>query len=165
MALRNILTQGDASLKKTSRRIEKFDDRLHRLLDDMRDTLYEANGVGLAAPQVGVLRRAILVLDENEQVMELLNPEIIAAEGQQDGLEGCLSVPGQYGMVVRPMKVTVRAQDRNGAACEVTGEGLTARCLCHEIDHLDGHLYTEIAHEMLTPEQVEEMIRQEEEGK
>ena len=151
MALRNIVTVGDPTLGKVCRKVTKFDDRLHVLLDDMADTLYEANGVGLAAPQVGVLRRVVLV-DAGEELLELINPEIIETDGEQTGMEGCLSVPGQYGIVTRPMKAVVRAQDRYGEWFEVEGEELIARCFCHELDHLDGVLYTKRAKRMLTDE-------------
>ena len=161
MALRNILTEEDRALYKTSRSVTKFDGRLHTLLDDMAETLANANGVGLAAPQVGVLRRAVLVLetnvpeDEEPYVIELINPEIISSEGEQCGSEGCLSVPEKFGLVKRPEKVTVRAQDRYGNPFEVKGEGLTARCFCHEIDHLNGILFTSVAERMLTEEEIE----------
>ncbi len=144
MALRNILQEGDPTLNKKSRYVNEYNQRLHELLDDMRETLLTSDGVGLAAPQVGILRRVVLVLDTSkeaffpeEQIIELINPEIIAAEGEQEGPEGCLSIPGVYGIVKRPMKVTVRAFDRNGNEFEVSGEMLTARAFCHEIDHLD----------------------------
>lgn len=162
MAIRNIVTVGDPVLGKVCRKVLRFDDRLHVLLDDMADTLYEANGVGLAAPQVGVMRRVVIV-DAGEELLELVNPELIHVEGEQTGMEGCLSVPGKYGIVTRPMKATVRAQDRFGDWFEVEGEELIARCFCHELDHLDGHLYTEKAEKMLTPEEVQELIAQEEE--
>lgn len=162
MALRNILTVGDPTLNKHCRPYTEFGPRLHELLDDMRETLALADGVGLAAPQVGVLRRAVVVIetnhpeDEDDRILELVNPEIIAAEGEQTGREGCLSVPEECGIVTRPMVVTVRAQDRNGEFFEYTGEGLTARCFCHELDHLDGVLYTERASRMLTEEEMAE---------
>lgn len=162
MALRNIVTVGDPILGKTCRKVTKFDEKLHTLLDDMADTLYEANGVGLAAPQVGILRRVVIV-DSGEEIIELINPEIIEVEGEQTGTEGCLSVPGKYGIVTRPMKAVVRAQDRDGNWFEVEGEELMARCFCHELDHLDGHLYTERAERMLTPEELQELLEQEEE--
>jgi peptide deformylase len=161
MAIRNILTDGDPTLNKKCRAITDFDDRLHTLLDDMRDTLAQAGGVGLAAPQVGVLRRAVIVLetnveeDEEEYFIELINPEIIETAGEQTGSEGCLSVPGEYGIVTRPEWVKVRAQDRYGNTFEVEGTGLTARCFCHEIDHLNGILFTSLAERMLTPEELE----------
>lgn len=162
MALRNIVTVGDPVLGKVCRKVTKFDERLHTLLEDMADTLLEANGVGLAAPQVGILRRVVIV-DTGEEILELINPEIISTEGEQTGSEGCLSVPGEYGIVTRPMKATVRAQNRDGEWFEVEGEELMARCFCHELDHLDGHLYTEKAERMLTPEELQEMMEQEEE--
>lgn len=157
MALRNILTEEDDTLRKTSRAVQNFDKRLHALLDDMTETLREAQGVGLAAPQVGVLRRAVVIEVEEGQTIELVNPEIIKEEGEQDGPEGCLSVPGRYGLVKRPMTVTVRAQDRYGKTFEMTGEALLGRAFCHEVDHLDGKLFTELVTEYLEfPESDEE---------
>ena len=142
-----------------------FNTKLHRVLDDMRETLIDANGAGLAAPQIGLMRRICLVLDEeSEQFLELINPEIIAVDGEQTGLEGCLSVPGKWGIVTRPDFVRVRAQDRNGEWFEAEGYGLTARAFCHEIDHLDGHLYVEHIDHFLTDEELEEYFRQEEAG-
>ena len=169
VALRNILQEGESALLKKSRVVTDFNERLHILIDDMRETLTEAGGVGLAAPQVGVLRRAVLVLetnveeDEEEYFIELINPEIIESEGEQTGTEGCLSLPGEYGIVTRPEQVKVRAQDRFGKTFEVEGTGLTARAFCHEIDHLEGKLYTEIAERMLDPEEIEAMNRADEE--
>ena len=161
MALRNIVTVGDSVLTKTCRPVTKFDRRLHILLDDMADTLEEANGVGLAAPQVGVLRRVVLVDTGDEAgYLELINPEIIEQSGEQTGLEGCLSVPGEYGVVTRPNVVKVRAQDRFGEWFEAEGEGLIARCFCHELAHLDGQLYTAIADRMLTPEELKELTEE-----
>ena len=160
MALRNIVTKEDKILYKVCRPVVKFNDRLHQLLDDMEDTLANANGVGLAAPQVGVLRRAVLVLetnvgeDEEEFVIELINPEILETSGEQIGGEGCLSVPGEYGVVRRPSYVKVKAQDRFGEWFEYEGEGLTARCICHELEHLDGHLFLEKCERMLTEEEI-----------
>lgn len=160
MALRNILEKGDPTLEKNCRPITDFNARIHELLDDMAETLTASGGVGLAAPQVGVLRRAVLVLETNvdegqeEYIIEMLNPEIIATEGEQTGAEGCLSVPGVYGIVTRPETVTVRAQDRFGESFTVTGHGLTARAFCHEIDHLSGHLFLEKAERILTPEEL-----------
>lgn len=127
MALRKILRQGDSALEKVCRPVEKFDRKLHWLLDDLRETLEESDGVGLAAPQVGILRRAVIVVDDQEQMIELVNPVIIRQEGEQDGWEGCLSVPGMYGKVRRPSSVTVRAQDRNGNFFEVSGEDKIGR--------------------------------------
>ena len=141
MALRNIVKLGDPILNKTSRKIEKFDDRLAILIDDMFETMYQANGVGLAAVQVGMLKR-VVVIDIGDGPMELVNPEITMREGEQRESEGCLSLPGKYGVTVRPMKVQVKAQDRNGKWHVFTGEGLKARAFCHEIDHLDGILFT-----------------------
>ena len=163
MALRNILKIGEERLKKTSRPVTVFDDRLHLIIDDMRDTLLDSGGVGLAAPQVGILRRIVLVMDTNledlsdeEQIIELINPEIIEVSGSQTGPEGCLSVPGEYGIVTRPEEVTVKAQDRFGKEFTVSGYGLTARCFCHECDHLDGILFVEKAERMLDPEELGE---------
>ncbi|MBR4941270.1 MAG: peptide deformylase [Clostridia bacterium] len=160
MAIRNILTKEEETLYKISRPVVKFDERLHQLLDDMADTLIESGGVGLAAPQVGILRRVVLVLetnveeDEDEYIIELINPEIVEVSGEQDGAEGCLSVPGEYGLVVRPAVVKVKAQDRFGEWFEYEGEGLTARCFCHEIDHLEGVLFTSKCSRMLDPEEI-----------
>jgi len=159
MALRTILRDDNDTLRKVSRPVTSFNKRLHDLLDDMQETLTEANGLGLAAPQVGILRRAVLVVNDEDEVCELVNPEIISAEGEQEGFEGCLSVPGFYGIVKRPLIVTVKAFDRNGKAFTLTGEGMTARCFCHEIDHLNGHLYTEYADRLYTPEEIDEMNR------
>ncbi|MBQ6799278.1 MAG: peptide deformylase [Oscillospiraceae bacterium] len=159
MALRNILTEENATLYKTSRPVEKFDARLHMLLDDMNETLVDSGGVGLAAPQVGVLRRIFLV-DTGDEIIECINPEIIETSGEQDGAEGCLSVPGKYGMVKRPMVVRIRAQDRYGDWFEAEGEELIARCFCHEYAHLDGQLYTSVAYHMLTPEELEQLRAQ-----
>ena len=159
MALRKIALQGEPCLTKVCRPVTEFNDRLHVLLDDLADTLEDSGGVGLAAPQVGVLRRVCVVLDEEDQLIELVNPEIIRTEGEQTGLEGCLSVPGKYGEVTRPEIVRVRAQDRDGNWFEVEDEGLTARCFCHEIEHLDGHLFSEHCDRLLTDEELEEYIR------
>ena len=156
MALRNIVHEGDSVLHKKCRDVTKFDDRLHQLIDDMRETLASADGVGLAAPQVGVLRR-LFIVDTGEEILECINPELIEKSGEQVGAEGCLSVPGKYGIVRRPNVVKLRAQDRDGEWFEAEGEELIARCFCHEYDHLDGHLYTEIAEHMLTPEELEKL--------
>ncbi|MEG1540415.1 MAG: peptide deformylase [Oscillospiraceae bacterium] len=163
MALRNIVKKGEKGLDKHCRPITEFNERLHILLDDMRETLDVSNGVGLAAPQVGVLRRAVLVLEtnvpegEDDYYIELINPEILEFDGEQTGAEGCLSVPGVYGLVTRPNHVKVRAQDRNGNSFEVEGFGITARCFCHEIDHLEGKLFTEIADHILSDEELENL--------
>ena len=157
MALRTILTQGDPTLAKTSRPVEKFDERLHILLDDMKETLADANGAGLAAPQIGILRRVVVVVDDNDEMVELVNPVLVHVEGEQTGLEGCLSVPGKYGVVTRPYKARVRAQDRNGNIFEMDGEEIVARCFCHELEHLDGHLFVEHADRLYTIEELEAM--------
>lgn len=140
MAIRNIVTLGDDVLRKVCRTQLQFDERLATVLDDMKETMYKAEGVGLAAPQIGILRRYCIV-DVGDGPIELINPVITEKSGKQTGSEGCLSLPGKFDEVTRPMKVTVRAQDRNGRNFTVTGEGLLARALCHEIDHLDGVLY------------------------
>ena len=143
MALRKIVCIEDELLRKKSRPVEKFDEKLARLLDDMAETMYEANGVGLAAPQVAVLRRAV-VMDCGDGLIEMVNPEIVSTEGEQEGPEGCLSVPGRRGMVKRPMKVVARFQDRHGEWYEIEAEELLARCIMHETDHLDGRLYVDV---------------------
>ena len=153
MALRNIVKDGDPILRKVCRPVEKFDGKLHKLLDDMKETLLDAGGVGLAAPQVGILRR-VVVVDTGEEILELVNPELLETSGEQVGAEGCLSVPGKYGLVKRPMVAKVRAQDRNGDYFEAEGEELIARCFCHEIDHLDGIVYTEVMERYLTEEEL-----------
>ncbi len=155
MALLNIVKEGDEILRKKSRPVEKITPRILTLLDDMHDTLREANGVGLAAPQVGVLRRIVLV-DNGSEVLELINPEIIAVEGEQEEVEACLSCPGKWGLVKRPAKVTISALDRNGVKQTYTDVGLTARCFCHETDHLDGILYIDKATRMLDPDEIEQ---------
>jgi len=161
MALRNILTKEDQTLYKKCRPVTDFNARLHQLLDDMGETLIDSDGVGLAAPQVGVLRRAVVVLETNvpegqePYIIELVNPEIVSTSGEQTGAEGCLSVPGEYGMVTRPMDVTVRAQNRYGETFSVSGTGLTARCFCHELDHLEGVIFTSKAERMLTEEEIQ----------
>ena len=162
MALRNILKEGDETLTKHCRPVTDFNDRLHILLDDMAETMSDADGVGLAAPQVGILRRAVIVLETNvaegeePYVIELINPEILESDGEQEGPEGCLSVPGVYGWVRRPEHVKVRAQDRNGKFFEIEGFGLTARAFCHEIEHLEGHLFLERSERILSDEELEE---------
>jgi len=159
--LRTIITEGDPVLNKVCHPVTKFDEKLWNLLDDMRETLAESNGVGLAAPQVGILRRVVLVINGQDEVLELINPTIIKAEGEQEGLEGCLSVPGKWGNVKRPMVVRVRAQDRNGNWFEAEDEELTARCFCHELDHLDGHLFVEHTDRLYTSEELDEMMEDE----
>lgn len=153
MGIRKIMTVKEPCLHKVCRPVEKFDSKLHKLLDDMKETLLDANGVGLAAPQVGILRR-VVVVDTGEEMLELVNPELLETSGEQEGAEGCLSVPGKYGLVKRPMVAKVRAQDRDGNWFEVEGEELIARCFCHEIDHLDGIVYTEVMERFLTEEEL-----------
>ena len=153
MGIRKIMTAKEPCLHKVCRPVEKFDGKLHKLLDDMKETLLDANGVGLAAPQVGILRR-VVVVDTGEEMQELVNPELLETSGEQEGAEGCLSVPGKYGLVKRPMVAKVRAQDRDGNWFEVEGEELIARCFCHEIDHLDGIVYTEVMERFLTEEEL-----------
>ena len=162
MALRKIALQGEPCLTKVCRPVTDFNGRLHTLLDDLADTLADSGGVGLAAPQVGVLRRVCVVLDEEEQLIELVNPEIIRTEGEQTGLEGCLSLPGKWGIVTRPNRVRVRAQDRDGKWFEAEAEGLTARAFCHEIEHLDGHLFSEHCDRLLTDEELEQYLKEHE---
>ena len=154
MGLRKILTDAEPALHKTCKPVEAFDGKLHKLLDDMQETLLEANGVGLAAPQVGILRRVVIV-DTGEEILELVNPVILETDGEQEGAEGCLSVPGRYGLVKRPYYAKVRAQDRDGNWYEAEGEELIARCFCHELDHLDGILYTQVMERFLTEEELE----------
>jgi len=160
MALRNIILEGDPTLEKPSREVTAFDDRLHTLLDDMWETLYNAHGMGLAAAQVGVLRRVAIVLGERpsaddaeeweEVPIELINPVIVEQEGEETDMEGCLSMPGLIGMVPRPRRVKVRAQSRAGEWFEIEHEGFTARVICHELDHLDGKLYTELTDDIIS---------------
>ena len=154
MGLRKILTDKDPSLHKVCRPVEKFDGRLHKLLDDMVETMQDAHGVGLAAPQIGILRR-VVVVDTGDGVLELVNPTLLETSGEELGPEGCLSVPGKYGLVKRPYYAKVRAQDRNGEWFEAEGEELIARCFCHELDHLDGIVYTEVMERFLTAEELE----------
>ena len=153
MGLRKILTDKDPALHKVCKPVEKFDWRLHKLLDDMRDTLLDSGGVGLAAPQVGILRRVVLV-DTGEEILELVNPTMLETDGEQVGPEGCLSVPGKYGLVKRPYYAKVRAQDREGNWYEAEGEELIARCFCHELDHLDGIIYTEVMDRFLSEDEL-----------
>ncbi len=152
MAKLQIRKLGDEALRKTCRPVESITPRVLTLLDDMLETMRDANGCGLAAPQVGILRRIVVVEVEPGEVYELINPKIIAYSGEQEGIEGCLSVPGQSGIVSRPMNVTVRALDRHGKTVEITGKELLARCFCHELDHLDGTLYIDKASSMMDDE-------------
>ena len=161
MALRTIVLEGDSVLHKHCRPVTNFDERLHQLIDDMRETLIGSDGVGLAAPQVGILRRVVLVLEtnvpegEDPYIIELINPEIVESSGSQNGPEGGPSGPGPSARRERPMDVTVRAQDRNGNSFEVKGHELTARVFCHELDHLEGKMFTQCASRMLTDEELE----------
>ena len=159
MALRKILTKGDEQLAKHCRPVEKFDDRLHVLIDDMRETLENSGGVGLAAPQIGILRRVVVLLDVNkdpEEMVELVNPEVIEQRGAERVVEGCLSVPGVYGYVTRPTWAKISAQDRFGNWFEREGEGIVAQCFCHETEHLDGHLFIEKVEEYVDLEQMQD---------
>lgn len=160
MAIRKIVVQGDDVLTKVCKPVTNFDQKLHDLLDDLADTLVQANGAGLAAPQVGILRRAVVVMDDEDKILELVNPEIVETSGEQYGPEGCLSVPGKFGMVKRPNIVRVRAQDRDGNWYEAEGEGLMARAFCHELEHLDGHLYVEHIDRFLTEEELMDYYRE-----
>ena len=153
MGLRKILTDQEPALHKVCKSVVSFDNKLHKLLDDMAETMADANGVGLAAPQVGILRR-VVVVDTGDGVLELVNPSLVETDGEQVGPEGCLSVPGKYGLVKRPYIAKVRAQDRYGEWFEVEGEELIARCFCHELDHLDGIVYTEVMDRLLTEEEL-----------
>ena len=162
MALRNIIEKGDKVLEKHCRPVTEFNSKLHTLLDDMRETLDKSGGVGLAAPQVGILRRAVLVLEtnvpegEDEYIIELINPEIVEESGTQIGPEGCLSLPGVYGWVERPEHVKIRAQDRDGNWFEVEGDDLTARAFCHELDHLEGVMFDELADHIMSDEELDD---------
>ena len=155
MAKLNIVKEGDPILRKTSRKIETIDDRIKTLAADMLETMHDANGVGLAAVQVGKLRRLVIVEVEEGRPFILINPEIVAKEGRQTEAEGCLSIPGKWGITDRPMKVTVRATGLDGKNFSVMGSGLLARALCHEIDHLDGKLLTDNVIRMLDPDEIE----------
>jgi len=162
MAVLNIVKDGEPGLRKVCRPVEQITPRICQLIDDMRDTLKHANGVGLAAPQVGVLRRIVLVQNEEGKIYELINPVIIkVSDEHQNELEGCLSVPGKWGITDRPMTVTVKALDRNGKEFEATESGLTARCFCHELDHLDGVLFYDNAVRILTDEELDELSDEE----
>lgn len=155
MAIRNIVKEGDEILRKKCRPVEKFDQRLWTLLDDMAETMHKAGGVGLAAPQVGVIRRAV-VIDVGDGVIELINPKIIMKAGEQISAEGCLSCPGEYGITSRPMYVTVKAQDRYGNEFTKEGKELLAKAFCHELDHLEGIIFKDIVQRMLTQEELED---------
>ncbi len=161
MAILNIVKEGDPILRKKCRPVTEITPRIRQLIEDMADTLDDANGAGLAAPQVGIMRRIVLVVVDDE-IVPMINPEIIETEGEQEEMEGCLSVPDVWGITHRPARVTVRAMNLAGETIEVTGEGLTARCFCHELDHLDGVLYIDNAVHILTPEETEEMLKERE---
>ncbi len=155
MALRNIRINEDPVLRKKAKKVDRFNKRLHGLLDDMAETMYAAPGIGLAAPQVGILKR-VIIFDVNDQLFEMINPVITETEGEQIDIEGCLSVPGKYGRVQRPENIKVEYQDRNGEKLSLEAESLTAVCVCHETDHLEGKLFTDIVIEYLTQEELEE---------
>ena len=163
MAIRRIVIQGDDRLGKRCRPVTDFNKRLHDLLDDMKETLAEAQGAGLAAPQAGVLRRAVVIAGDGDDMLELVNPEILEQSGQQTSPEGCLSVPGKWGMVTRPNFVRIRAQDRYGEWFEAEGEELMARCFCHELEHLDGHMYDEHVDRLYTSEEMDAILSEEQE--
>lgn len=163
MGLRNILTQEDPQLTKKSREITQFNERIHELIDDMRETLLDAIGMGIAAPQVGVLRRVVLIYNNDDEIVEMINPVIIESEGEQDGPEGCLSSPGLWGLVIRPQRVKVKFKDRNGVEQTLEAEDLSARACCHEIDHLDGILFSEKAYKFIDESEVAD-YRTDEEG-
>ena len=155
MGLRKILTDKEPALHKVCKPVVKFDEKLHKLLDDMVETLRDANGVGLAAPQIGIIRRVVIVDTGDDEMLELVNPTLLETSVEQCGPEGCLSVPGRYGLVKRPYYAKVRAQDRYGNWFEAEGEEIIARCFCHELDHLDGIMYTEVMERFLTEEELE----------
>ncbi|NCE64606.1 peptide deformylase [Pseudoflavonifractor sp. 524-17] len=161
MAIRGILTDTDPALRKVCRPVVNFDRRLWDLLDDLKETLAKANGAGLAAPQIGILRRAVIVMDDEDQMLELVNPELVWTRGEQDGFEGCLSVPGRWGKVKRPMRARVKAQDRMGNWFEAEGEEIVARCFCHELEHLDGHLFIDHTDRLYTNEEMEQLLEEE----
>lgn len=154
MAIRKIVSIGDDILRKKSKPVTEFDDKLGILIDDMKETLKKAEGVGLAAPQVGVLKRVIVVAD-GDRLIPIVNPEIVKASGKQENVEGCLSIPGKYGITSRPRRVVVKGLDRHGNEIMISGKDLLARCLCHEIDHLDGVLFIDKVVRMLSPEEIE----------
>lgn len=154
MAIRKILTKEDEVLNKACKPVEKFDEKLWQLLDDMADTLYKVRGLGLAAPQIGVLRR-VAIVDVGEGLIELINPTITNTSGEQRAVEGCLSCPEQWGYVIRPMNCTLKAQDRNGEFYEMDLTELACRCACHEVDHLDGNLFLRLVDEFIDIEDEE----------
>lgn len=162
MAKLNIIKDGDPTLRKKCRPVDEITPKILTLLDDMTETMREANGCGLAAPQVGILRRIVVIEVEEGTVYEMINPRITKKQGEQQEVEGCLSVPGRYGIHKRPEVATVVYLDRDGCECELTGEGLLARAICHECDHLDGVLFTDNALRMFTPEELAEMTEDDE---
>jgi peptide deformylase len=159
--IREIVKKGDPVLTKVCHPVTRFDAKLAHLLDDLRETLLQSGGVGLAAPQIGICRRVCVVMNEQEEIHELVNPVIVAQSGEQTGFEGCLSLPGKYGQVTRPMVVRVRAQDRQGTWFEVEDQGLTARCFCHELAHLDGQMFDELCDRLYTSEEIDQMSEEE----
>ena len=161
MALRNIREIGDPILNQRAKEVREMTPNLRALIEDMVETMRHANGVGLAAPQVGILKRLVVIECEEGELHVLINPEITERDGEQTGYEGCLSVPGKTGIVTRPMHVIVKALNEEMQPVTVEGEELLARALCHEIDHLDGHLYTEVAEELYTNEELEAMQEEE----
>jgi peptide deformylase len=161
MSKKKIIQKGDSILTKKCHPVTLFDKKLHALLNDLKETLLSVGGAGLAAPQIGILRRVAIVLDDNDQVIELINPELIDTSGEQEGLEGCLSLPGMWGFVTRPMNATVCAQDRNGNSFTVSGSGIVARCFCHELEHLDGHMFDEHTDRLYSEKQLDEILDEE----
>jgi peptide deformylase len=159
--IREIVKKGDPVLTKVCHPVTRFDAKLAHLLDDLRETLIQSGGVGLAAPQIGICRRVCVVMNEQEEIHELVNPVIVAQSGEQTGFEGCLSLPGKYGQVTRPMVVRVKAQDRQGTWFEVEDQGLTARCFCHELAHLDGQMFDELCDRLYTSEEIDQMSEEE----
>lgn len=158
MSKKRIIQKGDPILTKKCHPVTLFDKKLDALLNEMKDTLLSVGGAGLAAPQIGILRRVALVIDANDQVIELINPEIVETSGTQEGLEGCLSLSGMYGFVTRPMNATVRAHNRNGELFTVSGSGIVARCFCHELEHLDGHMFDEHVDRLYTEKQLDDIL-------
>lgn len=157
MAIRNVLQKGDEVLSKKCKDVTVFDEKLHLLLDDMKETMFESNGVGIAGPQVGIIRRVAIVLDiDTEEIFEVINPEILEKKGEESGIEGCLSLPGIFGYVARPTYVKVKYQDRNGEICYKEAENFLARVFSHEIDHLSGKLFDELVTEFVDPSELEE---------
>jgi len=161
MSKKKIIQKGDSILTKKCHPVTLFDKKLHTLLNDLKETLLSVGGAGLAAPQIGILRRVAIVLDDNDQMIELINPELIETSGEQEGLEGCLSLPGMWGFVTRPMNATVCAQDRNGNTFTVSGSGIVARCFCHELEHLDGHMFDEHTDRLYSEKQLDEILDEE----